>query len=274
FTRRDRWLPNGASRAYSFAELTAAVVPLHLVVPDTYALIQQHSRFRHCDRSVVGSGGEGNAFGDRKHLAHDLSPHRVEGLGHQRVLSDKQQTASGKDYAGLVGQYALVLFAIQRAPIDAILFYRYASDQIKKMAAVRQKHGKAGYTVSGDPARGGNATGSRYSLNCSKSTGGKHDHVIAIPRSSATVERGAQRLHRTAASGDLLNPVLREESDVMAVGRPEWVRGVLGSQHRLSLKCVHGPQPELTLTIHYRRDCDVTTIRGNREAVNPAGIFR
>src|SRR5262245_51652949 len=95
--------------AYSFEELPATIVPNHLVVLARAALIQQHSGLRYGGRSVVFNAGEGNALGDREHLAHNLPARGVEGLGHQRVFANEQQTAGCKNDAGLVRQNAPVL---------------------------------------------------------------------------------------------------------------------------------------------------------------------
>src|SRR5262245_1126048 len=143
------------------------------------------------------------------------------------------------------------------------------------MAAVGQEHGIAGYIFGPHHVRG-NSAGGRYSLDYSISVAGlrKEDYVLAVPRSSAALEHVTKRLRRAAAGGDLLELALREKSDVAAVGRPEGVRGVVGGRHRVSLKRVQRPQPELALSIHLRRDCEETTVRGNSEAVNVGRVFR
>src|SRR5215510_1293003 len=102
------------------------------------------------------------------------------------------------------------------------------------MTAVGQKHGKAGCTVGRGYIRR-YAAGGRYSLNGTPN-GRKDDHIVAIPRCSPALSRVTQRLRRAATGGDLLELALREESDLVAVGRPEWVRSVVSTGHRLSLK--------------------------------------
>src|SRR5215471_7468643 len=141
------------------------------------------------------------------------------------------------------------------------------------MAAVGQEHWEAESTLAPCDLRGHTARG-RYSLNGAATTCRKHDHVVTIPRSAPSLARIAKRLRRPAASADFLELALREEPDVAAVGRPEGISGVLAARHRLSLKPVNCPQPELTLAIHRRRDCNVTPIRRNGKAVNAGRVFR
>src|SRR5215468_6269615 len=129
------------------------------------------------------------------------------------------------------------------------------------MAAVTLEYGEAEYTLGTSHVRG-YATGCGHSLN-GTAIARKHDHVVAIPRSSPAVGRVTQRLRGAAASGDLPQHALCEESDLAAVGRPEGKRRVLSVRHWLGLKRVQSTEPELTLPIYHRRDCQVTTIRGN-----------
>src|SRR6266852_6252362 len=136
------------------------------------------------------------------------------------------------------------------------------------MAAAGQKY-RVTAVAPGLGHAGGNTTSGRDPLDRSKG-GSKHDYIIAVPGSTAAVGHVAQRLGRPPASGDLLEFVLREESDIAAIGRPEGERGVLGARHRLRLKRIQRPQPELLLSIHRRRDGDVAAIGGNGEAVHRA----
>src|SRR5215510_14771867 len=141
------------------------------------------------------------------------------------------------------------------------------------MAAVAMEYGEAEYTLCCGHVRGYATASGGYSLN-GTSIARKHDHVVAIPRSSPAVGDITQRLRGAAASGNLPKLALREESDLAAVGRPEGEHRVLSVRHWLGLKRVQSAEPELTLPIYHRRDCEVTTIRGNSNAVNASRVFR
>src|SRR5262249_28210928 len=123
------------------------------------------------------------------------------------------------------------------------------------MAAVGQEHGETVITLS--PCQiGRNTTGRRDSLDRSPATtiGSKHDRIVSGPRSAASVGCVAQRLGRTTADRDLPKLSLCKESNVAAVGRPERISGILGTQHWLSLKRIQWTEPKLPLSLNRRRD--------------------
>src|SRR3990172_2972016 len=62
-----------------------------------------------------------------------------------------------------------------------------------------------------------------------------NDRALVVPCSTTTVTNGniAEGLCRTARSGDLVELCAGEESYILTVRRPEWIRCAVGSRQRL-----------------------------------------
>ena len=92
---------------------------------------------------------------------------------------------------------------------------------------------------------GGGATRSRHSLETGSCPGGrKDDQSLAVPGAAASVLGVTQNLCRTASDRDLLQLSLGEETNVPAIGGPEWILGLFRSRQREWIEIVQPAEPE------------------------------
>ncbi len=88
------------------------------------------------------------------------------------------------------------------------------------------------------------ATQLGYANNRTNGTCGEKNAAIRSPGSAEADLDCRQQLHSPIVDIDALQSRIRKESDRPAVGRPEWMRGEVGSGKRPSLHLGKAPQPQ------------------------------
>ncbi len=269
----DRRSPYGTGRAYRAEKLAVSIVPADLITacPGSHG-VQQYA--------VIRGGRRGRALNQRQCVSSDPSTRRIEGRRHQRVLADKQdlpctgaQRGRREHPRGHVRQDSPLLRAIERVDKDAAVFGRAVTCEIQKAAAIGKKHRIPQAVLILDYVN--RSTARRlHPLDRHSFVPRKHDNAAIAPGSPKGVGNVAHRLDRAAADGNFLQLAVGEEGDIAAIGRPEWLSGVLCIGHGLKPVLVHRPQPKLSFSLGLRRHDEEAAVGRDGETLKNGGSLR
>jgi len=101
-------------------------------------------------------------------------------------------------------------------------------------------------------------------------TGRKQNHAVAVPTAAPPVRSVTEGLDHSARGFHLFHLSAREESDELAVGRPEWIISTLSSGQQLRRRRMQRTHPQKLLALPFSDESNAAAVWRDHDVVGGA----